>query len=333
MKKLKLKSIFIIPSIVGLATVLLSWGFFGHEHIDRAAIFALPTPLQTFFYNHIDFITQEASVPDLRKHTLNDKAEGPRHFIDLENYGSLDTLPKTLEEAKKKYDEKFLSQNGILPWYLMEMMDKLTTAFKEKKKTEILFLASDLGHYLGDAHMPFHTSANYDGQQTGQKGIHSLWEARLPEMFGKDYNYYTGDAKFIDNVPKAIWALMASTHSLVDTALGVDMNLRKKFSENKIFKTDKDGKVIKGKYGASLFSDEYAKEFHTALKGMVERQLRKSIATTADFWYTAWINAGKPDVGDLDPSELTQRNSKLLEEDLKLWKQGKVFGIESEKEF
>jgi len=333
MKKIKLKSIIIIPSVVGLATVLLSWGFFGHEHIDRAAVFALPAPLQTFFYNHIDFITQEASVPDLRKHTLNDKAEGPRHFIDLENYGSLDTLPKTLEEAKKKYDEKFLSQNGILPWYLMEMMDKLTNAFKEKKKTEILFLASDLGHYLGDAHMPFHTSANYDGQQTGQKGIHSLWEARLPELFGKDYNYHTGDAKFIDNVPKAIWALMAATHSEVDTALGVDMNLRKRFPENKIFKTDKDGKVIKGKYGASLFSDEYAKEFHTALNGMVERQMRKSIAATADFWYTAWVNAGKPDVGDLDPSELTQRNSKLLEEDLKLWKQGKVFGIESEKEF
>ena len=328
-----MKKLVLIMGITGFSTLLISWGFFGHEHIDRAAVFALPAPLQSFFYNHIDFITQEADVPDLRKHTLNDKAEGPRHFIDLENFGSLDSLPKTMEEAKKKYDDKFLSQNGILPWYIMETMEKLTKAFKEKKKSEILFLASDLGHYLGDANMPFHTSANYDGQQTSQKGIHSLWEARLPELFGKDYNYHTVEAKFIDNIQKTTWEIIMSTHSLLDTALIADRELRKKYTDDKIFKTDENGKIVKNKYGAQSFSDEYAKQFHIALKGMVEKQMRRSISTAADFWYTAWVNAGKPDLSTLDPSELTKRNAKLLEEDLQLWKQGKLFGVESEKEF
>ncbi|MCE9539436.1 MAG: S1/P1 Nuclease, partial [Bacteroidetes bacterium] len=142
-----MKKLGIILCIGALSSLLLSWGTFGHEHINRAAVFSLPEPLQRFFYNHIDFITQEASIPDLRKHTINDKAEGPRHFIDLENFGALDSLPKTLIEAKSKYDEKFLQQNGILPWYMEDLMVKLTKAFKEKKKTEILFLAADLGHY------------------------------------------------------------------------------------------------------------------------------------------------------------------------------------------
>jgi hypothetical protein len=75
----------------------------------------------------------------------------------------VDSLPATLADVKKKYDEKFLQQNGILPWYIEEIMDKLTKAFKEKRKTEILFLAADLGHYIGDAHMPLHTSENHDG--------------------------------------------------------------------------------------------------------------------------------------------------------------------------
>lgn len=319
--------------LIALAPFFISWGTFGHEHIDRAAVFALPDQLRPFFYNHIDFITQESTVPDLRKYTLNDKAENPRHFIDLENFGSVDSLPKNMEETKKKYDDKFLQSNGILPWYLQDLMEKLTKAFKEKKKTEILFIAADLGHYLGDANMPLHTSANYDGQQTGQKGIHALWESRIPEMFGKEYNYYTGDAKYIEDVNKEIWNIIFASHRLKDTLLSIDKELRKNTPENKLFKTDADGKAIKNKYGQSVYSDEYATQLHTALKGMVEKQMRASVIAAANFWYTAWVNAGKPELDNLDPSELTKQNSKLLKKELKLWKSGKLFGVESEKEF
>lgn len=320
-------------SAVAVAAGLISWGTFGHEHINKSAVFALPAPLQTFFYNHIDFITQESTVPDLRKHTLNDKAEGPRHYIDMENFGSPDTLPKTLAEAKTKYDDKFLQQNGILPWYIEEMMGKLTKAFREKKKTEILFVAADLAHYIGDAHMPLHTSANHDGQLTNQKGIHALWESRLPELFGKNYNYHADDAKMIDDVKKETWKIIMASHKLVDSVLITDRELRLKFADKKVFKTDPEGKIIKSKYGAQIFSEEYTKEFHKALKGMVEKQMRAAIVATSNFWYTAWVNAGKPDLNDLDPAELTKRNAPFLEEDLKLWREGKLFGVESEKEF
>ena len=94
---------------------------------------ALPEPLQTFFYNHIDFITQESTVPDLRRNVLNDKNEPPRHYFDMENFGAVENFPKTMEEAKLKHDEKFLTKNGILPWYIQDMMAKLTKAFKDKR--------------------------------------------------------------------------------------------------------------------------------------------------------------------------------------------------------
>ena len=328
-----MKRIILIFSIVLSSAFLVSWGTFGHEHINRAAVFALPAPVQTFFYNHIDFITQEATVPDLRKYTLNDKAENPRHFIDLENFGSLDSIPKTTEELKKKYDDKFLNSNGILFWYVQDLMEKLTKAFKEKKKTEILFIASDLGHYIGDAHMPLHTSANYDGQMTNQKGIHALWESRLPEMYGTTFNYNTSEAKYIDNVQTEIWNIILNSHKLKDTLLSVDVELRKKFTEDKIFKVDANGKTVKNKFGQPIFSDEYTAAFYKALNGMVEKQMRASVQATANFWYTAWVNAGKPDLSGLDPADLTKRNSKQFKQEYKLWKQGKLFGIESEKEF
>lgn len=328
-----MKKFVLIFNVVILSFFFVSWGTFGHEHINRSAVFALPAPLQTFFYNHIDFITQESTVPDLRKYTLNDKAENPRHFIDLENFGSLDSIPKTMDELKKKYDDKFLTQNGILFWYVQDVMDKLTNAFKEKKKTEILFLAADLGHYIGDAHMPLHTSANYDGQQTNQKGIHALWESRLPEMFGTTYNYNTLDARYVDNVQSEIWKIILNSHRLKDTLLLTDRDLKKKFAEDKMYKTDANGKVAKNKYGQTIFSEEYATALHVSLKGMVEEQMRASVQACSDFWFTAWVNAGKPDLSALDPAALTKRNTKQFKQEYKLWKQGKLFGVESEKEF
>jgi hypothetical protein len=328
----KIKTTFFTFFVISIAFITLSWGIFGHEHINNAAVMALPKPLQTFFYNHLDFITQESTVPDLRKYVIKDKAEAPRHFVDIENFGAFDSIPLPFEEVKKKYDEKFLTNNGILPWYIQETMTKLTKAFKEKKKTEILFLAADLAHYIGDAHMPLHTSANYDGQLTNQKGIHAVWESRLPQLFGKDYNFFTGEAKYVENVEKATWDIIKDTHSFVEPLLATDRKLRDSFAGDSMFEKDENGIAIKNKYNEMQYSKEYVSQLHAAMNGMVEKQMKKAIAATSNFWYTAWVNAGKPNLDDLDSKELTKRNSKNLKNDLKLWKQGKLFGLTSEKE-
>lgn len=333
MKNFKLKRTVLTFSAIGVAFITLSWGIFGHEHINNAAVMALPKPMQTFFYNHLDFITQESTVPDLRKYTLRDKAEGPRHYMDLENFGPIESIPLPFDEVKKKYDDKFLADNGILPWYIQEIMTKLTKAMKDKRKTEILFLAADLAHYIGDANMPLHTSANHDGQLTNQKGIHSMWESRIPEMFGKDYNFYTGEAKYIDNVEKATWDMVKDSHSQAAVLLQVDKKLRDGFAPGNIFEKDEKGNVAKNKFNDMIYSKEYVTQFHTALNGMVEKQMRKAIVSTANFWYTAWVNAGKPNLEELDSKEMTNRNKKNLKNDLKLWKIGKLFGLESENDF
>ena len=325
----KIHLLFLIPML----PMLLSWGTFGHEHINKAAVFALPEAMLPFFYNHIDFVTAESTVPDLRKYTLKDKSENPRHFIDLENFVSLDSLPLTLEEAKKKYDEKFLQQNGILPWYILEMMDKLTAAFKEKRKTEILFLAADLGHYLGDAAMPLHTSANHDGQQTNQKGIHSFWESRLPEMFGNKYNFNVPDAKYINNLQQETWKIIRQSHALVDSLLLIERTVRASFQDDKVFERDASGNILKTKFNQPLFTAEYAKAFHNKLNGMIEKQMKLAISNTSNYWFTAWVNAGKPDLSSLDAPEVSERNLKAMYQEKELFKNGNLFGIQSEKEY
>jgi hypothetical protein len=327
--------ILVICTALSSVSYVFGWGVWGHNHINKGAVLALPKEMGMFFYNHTDFITEESTVPDLRKYTMNDKAEGCRHYIDLEryNYSSPANMPKTLNEAVKRYGKDTVDKYGILPWYIQEMMEKLTNAFKNKRKTEILLLAADLGHYIGDANMPLHTSINHNGQLTRQEGIHAFWEAQLPELFGKNYNLNTGEAHYIRNIEKATWDMIDSSHKLVDWLLYDEHKMRKDNPMDKQYVLGADGQPKKNKFGQPVHTYEYAHVYHELMNGMVEKQMRSALKLTADFWYTAWVNAGKPDLKDLDPDFITERNKAFYKEDMKAWQKGKVRGCASDKEF
>jgi hypothetical protein len=213
------------------------------------------------------------------------------------------------------------------------MMDKLTKAFKEKRKTEILFLAADLGHYIGDAHMPLHTSVNHDGQLTNQKGIHAFWESQMAEMYGDKFNYATTQAVYIKDIHAEIWRMLAHSHSLVDTLLLADKEVRLQFPGDNMYQKDSLGNVVKNKFNSPVRSASFAQQYNQKLNGMIEKQMRLAITATASLWYTAWVNAGKPDLSGLDPREQTERNKSNLKRELKLLRLGKLADVKSEKEF
>ncbi|HZW71518.1 MAG TPA: zinc dependent phospholipase C family protein [Hanamia sp.] len=329
MKSKILKCFFLILFVSASISLVYAWGRWGHKHISRSAVFALPKPMQTFYYNHIDFITESAVIPDLRRALINDKNEPPRHFIDVENFKTpvmdLQTDPK---KAFEKYDSSFLNKNGYLPWYIEELTDRLTSAFKKRDKSEILFLSSELSHYIADAHMPLHTSSNYNGQFTGQKGIHSLWESALPEIFGSAYNFKTNSARYIKNISEETFKMIAQSHSLVDTLLAKEKEVRSRFTKENMYKKDSAGNVVMF-YNSPVFSYEYEKEFNKALGRMVENQLQLSIYDVASYWYTAWVNGGSPNLISMDDPHLTQQNKKNYKIELKAWNKGKLLNLSS----
>jgi len=210
-------------------------------------------------------------------------------------------------------------------------MAKLTEAFRKKNKSEILFLSGELAHYVGDAHMPLHTSSNYNGQKTNQKGVHALWESTLPQMFGDAYNFRTEPAKYISDVTAQTWQMIAQSHSLVDTLLAVEKNVRNSFNADNMYKKDSAGKQVLF-YNAPVFSDAYAEKFHTELGGMVERQLRLSIYDVSCYWYTAWVNGGSPNLVSLDDPHLTKKNKKNYQRELNAWHKGEIMNLSIERE-
>jgi hypothetical protein len=323
---------FTLLFIIGGINLLFAWGAWGHKHINRAAVFALPNSMRKFYYNHIDFITEGAVVPDLRRGLLNDRNESPRHFIDIEDFHvPISALPKTSKEAYAKYDSAYLNKAGILPWYIQNLMEKLTTAFQKRSKSEILFLSAELAHYVGDTHMPLHTASNFNGQLTDQKGVHALWESEIPELFGNSYNFKTEDAKYIPDITAETWSIITETHTLEDTLLLDEKKVRKSFNTNNMYKKDAAGNNVLS-YNQPVFSDEYARQFNDAMNGMVEKQLRLSIQDVANYWYTAWVNGGSPELLSLDDEHLTSQNQKNYKLEYKAWTKGKLLNLSNEKE-
>ena len=159
-----------------------SWGFLMHRTINQIAIYNLPDPLQSFFYQDMQYLVENAPRPDTRRNT--DKTEDKKHIIDIEEYGpnAINEMPLDWATAVKKYSLDTLEKHGYGPYNVIMQLDKLTNAFKSKNKDSILFYAADLGHYVSDMHVPLHLTNNYDGQLTGQKWMNSLWEIFIPSV-------------------------------------------------------------------------------------------------------------------------------------------------------
>jgi len=305
-----------------LLPLLLSfkWGFFAHQHINRLAVYTLPSSMMRFYKNNVLFITEHAVDPDKRRYA--DTAEASRHFIDADRYGNapFDSIPQKWKDALEKYGERILQDNGIVPWQIERTYYSLTAAFKARDSLRILKLSADLGHYVSDAHVPLHTTENYNGQLTGQIGIHGFWESRLPELFHKEYDFLVGRARYIADPLKEAWAIVKKSQSQKDSVLLIEAHLSSVFSHQKYTFSHRNGRVER------QYSEPYARAYHERMNGMVEAQMRSSILKTGSYWYSAWIDAGQPNLKSLVKIEPDEQEKSEQEKGRQSFEKGKIIG-------
>jgi len=286
------KSFKIVALLLFLSSILYAsvpWGFYAHKQANRYAVFTLPEELIGFYKKHIDHLTEHAVDADKRRYAI--KEEAPRHYIDIDHYGEnpFKVMPKNWFDAVDKFTEDTLLAYGIVPWHIERVYNRLVVAFEEKDIDYILKNSADLGHYLSDAHVPLHTTENYNGQLTNQKGIHAFWESRLPELFAKDYDYLVGTAEYQYSALGVAWQAVEGSFNALDSVLLFDKELSLEFEQDKQYSYEKRGsRTIKVK------SAEFSAAYHIKLDGMVERRLRLSITAIGNLWYSAWVDAGQP---------------------------------------
>ena len=304
-----------------IAIVASGWGFFAHRRINRLAVFTLPVEMIGFYKKNIRSIEEDAVNPDRRRYIIPDEAA--RHYIDLDDYGdsAVFRLPKYWKDAVEKFGEDSLQLHGILPWQINRVYFELKDAFAVRDPDKILRLSADLGHYVADAHVPLHTTKNYDGQLTKQNGIHAFWESRLPELFYDQYDFFVGKAERLDNVQLTAWKIIAHTNQALDSVLQFEKQLSQKWGDKKFNFESQGRQTIK------VFSADYSKAYHQLLSGMVERQMRAAVLMTGSIWYTAWVDAGQPDLKSLIHYKPSQEEIKMREEELKKWKEAQKTSI------
>lgn len=310
-----MKRYLLILSCVLMFEWCYCWGFFAHKKINYYAVFLLPPEMMALYKPNIQYLTEHAVDPDKRRYLI--PAEGPRHYIDINYYGHypFDSLPRKWLMAAAKFSDDTLNKYGIVPWWIQTMLQRLTSAFKEKDEARILKLSAELGHYIGDAHVPLHANTNHNGQLTGQEGIHAFWESRIPELLAEtQWDFLLGHAMYISDPLEFTWKRILESAAAADTVLLLEKKLSEQFPSDKRFAFElRNGILVK------QYSSAYTLKYDQLMNNMVERRMQQSIFAVASFWYTAWVNAGQPDLHSLNHSTLSDEEMKELDQLNETW--------------
>ena len=293
-----------------------AWGFFGHRTITQVAVYALPAAMQGFYFRNLAEVVRQCTAPDERRN--DDPAEGPKHFIDMDHYSEINPfarVPRQYDKAVEKFTADTLKKYGTVPWVILETQASLTEAFHQRDSAAILKYSAELSHYVGDAFVPLHTTINYDGQLTDQKGLHGLWESQLPERFIAEYKLDSEPAKYVKDPLDAVWLAVQASYGFLGETFDRAAKIEKTMKPEVRF-------TFAHKYGKTTrrYSDAFAAEYQKAVGGMVNFRLKGAPTLIASLWLTAWQNGGKPDLNALMHHKLGKEEKERLATELTAWK-------------
>jgi hypothetical protein len=258
-----------------------AWGTVAHRAIMRRAVDLLPPELKPFFERHREEVVIRVVDPDQWRSV--GWPEDPNHFLDfgVAEYGAypFDALPRDYGQALEKFGAATLDRNGRLPWRFAEMFGQLRRTFEQFRRQspytvgDTVLFSAVTAHYVQDAHQPFHATDNYDGQLTGQRGVHARFERDLFERFESRLNLSPAAPTPVSDPRDAAFAVLLDSYRLVDAVL----------------KADKEAAS-----GRQTYDDEYFERFFAGVRPILERRLSEAISATAGMIIGAWQQAGRP---------------------------------------
>lgn len=276
-------------TFIALSITLMSWGYTGHYRINNSASLSF-TPEMEQFTAWAVTLAEHSSDADDRKYI--DPNEGPRHYIDIDNYPGFLTegrIPQTYDSVLALYGEPFVVEQGVLPWATMTTYDSLVNCFLRRDWSNAVLFASDLGHYVADGHMPLHLTRNYNGQYSGNYNIHSHFESAMINDYADQINYQGDDISLISDLNAYVFNYLYSNYRYVDSIMAAD-------------------DYAQGVAGNNT-SSEYRQALWAKSASFTVPLFSKASHALAELIYSAWTKAGKPLI---NPSgifdQVSQRN-------------------------
>lgn len=276
----------LLAALVACPPSASAWGFEAHKFIADRMIALLPPELKPLFEARRTFIVERAIDPDLWRN-VGWEDEPPNHFVDLdyEAYGPypFTALPRDYSEAIQKFGKQVVDEQGRLPWRTAEFYGRLQREFASLKRQNppgyaadnIVLYAAILAHYVSDGHVPLHAVINYNGQLSGQEGLHSRWEAELFER----------NRSTLKIAPPAMPPVLNPRDFMFDTLLTSNRDAANVLASDKA-----------ATEGREFYDDAYFAAFAKGTLPTLEKRLNDSIAAVAAAITGAWEQAGKPAV-------------------------------------
>lgn len=267
--------------LLALPTPSFAWGFDAHKFIAEQMIALLPAEIRPLFEQRRALVIERAIDPDLWRNIFPEEA--PNHFVDLDHFGQypFTELPREYDRAVQKWGREVVHQQGLVPWRTAEIFGKLQRDFEALKRDNppgylqdnIAFYAAVMSHYVGDAHVPLHSIVNYDGQLTGQRGVHSRWESDLFDRTRARLKIAPAAPTAVRDPREFIFETLLASNRLADAVLAADKSAAT---------------------GRDFYDDTYFAAFEKDQFAEVERRINASISAAASLIIGAWEGAGRP---------------------------------------
>jgi hypothetical protein len=272
----------VLAGLLALAPLpAFGWGFDAHRIIARSAAAAMPEPLAGFYRARLQKVASASIEPDSKLRQQLKEVEDRRHYLDMDELSRppFKDIPASESAARARFGER-LEKAGGLPWRVAEVHDLLRDAFVRRHAADCARLSGWLAHYVADASQPLHTTRNHDGQLTGNRGIHAAFET---DLIGRRREAYAGRARLpasfsprrVDDPAAFILEEMARAHDMVDEVLRADSQA--------VLLVKKQGK-------------DYLESLEARAGELAGARLREAAANVASLWYSAWVEAGRPEM-------------------------------------
>lgn len=242
--------------------------------INAAAIKTLPQPLRSYFQSHQLYLVSHASDPDLLAE--HDPGEERHHFADIEAY---DASPF------RRFHRQFVTEHlpptplqikdGDAMWQIDGFTMRLASDFRARQWGAASHDAVFAAHYAADLTQPLHTVGNFDGQLTGQNGIHQRFETGVVKYYMDQWRLDPRPATLLTNLREAIFEEFFRSYQASGLIFGADRHARAHYRP-----------------GSRQFFADFAR-----LTGpLAETRIKDAASFVGSLWYTAWVRAGRPDL-------------------------------------
>jgi hypothetical protein len=252
----------------------LAWGDRAHKIINAAAVENLPEPLRSYFRARKVYLVEHAVDPDLLAH--DDPAERPHHFTDLDaddSYPFLNFQRQFVEERAPP--RRWQLRHGDSIWQIERFTLRLADSLERRRWQEADDDAVFAAHYAADLTQPLHTVMNYDGQLTGQKGVHARFESDLVNALADGWRLKPRPATFEPDLRARIFKELVASFSY----------------RNVVFASDH-----LAVFGRTYLDPQYYAVFYQLAGPLAEKRLTAGASFVSSLWYTAWVRAGKPEL-------------------------------------